>query len=703
MPELLLELFSEEIPARMQARAAEDLKKLVTEGLAEAGLFYEAAESFAGPRRLTLVVAGLPARAKDTVEERRGPRADAPEKAIQGFLGATGLTLDRLERRETDKGTFLFARIEKTGRAATDVIAEVVPQAVRNFPWPKSMRWGAASADPGSLRWVRPLQSVLCLLAVDGDEATVVPVEIDGIVGGDTTRGHRIHSDGPIRVKRFEDYVAKLKAAHVIVDAAERREHIAGEAKNLAFARGLELVEDQGLLDEVAGLVEWPVVLMGEVAEAFRDLPPEVLATSMRTHQKFFSVRDPKTGRITNFVTVANLDAADGGKAIVAGNERVLAARLSDARFFWDEDVKTPLETRVEKLKSVTFHAKLGTQHERMERVRALADAISGLMREQGIDHSHMAVRRAATLAKADLLTEMVGEFPELQGLMGRYYAGLQGEAAEVAAAIEEHYRPQGPNDAVPTAPVSVAVALADKIDTLVGFWAIDEKPTGSKDPYALRRAALGVIRIVLENELRLRLRGIFEETEFARDRHVSAADTATLDDLLDFFADRLKVHLRGEGVRHDVIAAVFALGGQDDLVSLVARAKALQAFLDTDDGANLLAGYRRAANILRIEEKKDKAAYDGAPDPARFTQDEERALFDRVAEAAASADAAAAREDFEGAMRALAAVRAPVDAFFDKVTVNADDAGVRVNRLHLLNMIRARLDAIADLSRIEG
>lgn len=688
MPELLLELFSEEIPARMQKRAAEDLKKMVTDGLAEAGLFYEAAEAFATPRRLTLAIAGVPAGAEDSVEERRGPKVGAPDKAVQGFLGATGFTLDQLEQRETDKGAFYFARIEKKGRPAADIIADVVPGVIRRFPWPKSQRWGAASTTMESLRWVRPLHSILCILGVEGDEPEVVKFDVDGITSGNTTRGHRFMAPDAFAVSRFEDYAAKLKAAFVILDPAERREIILEEVKSQCFAGGLTLLEDDALLAEVAGLVEWPVVLMGEVAADFRDLPPEVLKTSMKTHQKFFTITDAG-GTVTNFITVSNLAAKDGGKQIIAGNERVLAARLSDARFFWDEDRKKTLEEHGQGLDQVTFHAKLGSQSERVNRIAVLAREIAPKI---GSDAGK--AERAALLCKADLLTEMVGEFPELQGLMGRYYAELQGEDASVATAIEDHYRPQGPTDAVPSDPVAISVALADKIDTLVGFWAIDEKPTGSKDPFALRRAALGVIRLVLENDLRLNL------TDFASDEDVA-------DSLLAFFADRLKVHLREEGIGHDRIDAVFALGAQDDLWLLVQRVKALDAFLKTDDGASLMLGFRRAANIVAAEEKKDgpNIEYSGdvVPDLFDKTQPEELALYQAVTIARPAAEKAIADEDFTAAMAAMASLRAPVDAFFDKVMVNAEKAAVRRNRLCLLSQIRQTLNAVADFSRIEG
>ncbi|HEY8382939.1 MAG TPA: glycine--tRNA ligase subunit beta [Microvirga sp.] len=686
MPDLLLELFSEEIPARMQRRAAEDLKKLVADALVERGFFYEGAKAFATPRRLALHVAGLPVKGQDVREERKGPRVGAPDAAIQGFLKSAGLaSLDEATvESDPKKGEFYVAVIERPGRATEDVLAEILPAIVRAFPWPKSMRWGPASVQPGSLRWVRPLQAIVCTFGPETEDPVVVPVEIDGLRAGDVTYGHRFMAPEPIRVRRFDDYAPALERAKVVLDADRRKDMILHDARDLAFAQGLELVEDEGLLEEVAGLVEWPVVLMGTFDEAFLSIPPEVIRATIRANQKCFVLRDPRTGNLANrFLLVSNLIASDGGKTIVAGNERVVRARLSDAKFFWETDQKTRLEDRLEKLKTIVFHEKLGTQFERVERIAALARELAPVV---GADPQ--LAERAARLAKADLVTEMVGEFPELQGLMGRYYATLQGEHPSVAAAVEEHYKPLGPSDRVPTDPVSVAVALADKIDTLVGFWAIDEKPTGSKDPYALRRAALGVIRLVLENGLRLPI-----------GRHANA-------DLLSFFADRLKVYLRDQGARHDLIDAVFSLPGQDDLLMVVRRVEALGRFLDTEDGRNLVAGTKRAANILRIEEKKDGRAYDGAPDVRLIETNgvpEEKALAAALAGAAGEARAAVEAEDFEGAMRALSRLRAPVDAFFDKVIVNAEDASLRENRLKLLNAIREATRTVADFSRIEG
>ncbi len=714
MPDLLLELFSEEIPARMQRRAAEDLKKLVTDALVERGFLYEGAQAFATPRRLALAVMGLPVKGQDVREERKGPRVGSPDAAIQGFLKGAGLASIDQARIESDpkKGEFYVAVIEKPGRATADVLAEILPQIIRNFPWPKSMRWGAASKDSGSLRWVRPLQSILCTFGPETEDPEIVRFEVDGIASGDVTYGHRFLAPDPIRVRRFDDYVPALERAKVVLDADRRKDMILHDAKDLAFAQGLELVEDEGLLEEVAGLVEWPVVLMGSFDEAFLDIPPEVIRTTIRANQKCFVLRDPATGKLANrFLLTSNLIASDGGRTIVSGNERVVRARLSDAKFFWETDQRVKLEERLEKLKSIVFHEKLGTQYERVERIAALAKEIAPYV---GADPA--LAGRAARLAKADLVTEMVGEFPELQGLMGRYYATLQGENPSVAAAIEEHYKPLGPSDRVPADPVSVAVALADKIDTLVGFWAIDEKPTGSKDPYALRRAALGVIRLVIDNSLRVRLLPAFAVG--SRQLKVTDAASETGDDLLSFFADRLKVYLRDQGARHDLIDAVFALGAgsaegttgsenaQDDLLMIVRRVEALGRFLDTEDGANLLAGYRRAANILRIEEKKDGRAYDEVPD-LQIVNDhgliEEKALAVVLHQAREETAAAVESEDFEGAMRALSRLRQPVDSFFDKVTVNAEDPAVRANRLRLLNSIREATRTVADFSRIEG
>ena len=711
MPDLLLELFSEEIPARMQAKAADDLRRMVTDKLVAEGLVYEGAKAFATPRRLALTVHGIPARQPDLKSERRGPKIGAPDAAVQGFLKATGLaSLDEAKIQKDAKGDFYIALIEKPGRAAIDVIAEILPVIIRTFPWPKSMRWGARSAKSGSLAWVRPLHSIIATFGLETEEPDVVKFSVDGIETGQTTYGHRFMAPSAIPVRRFEDYEAKLKAAKVILDPQARKDIIVEDAKELAFARGLELVEDQVLVDEVSGLVEWPVVMMGSFEKEFLSIPDEVIRATIRNNQKCFVVRDPKTGKLTNkFVLTANIEAPDGGKTIVAGNERVIRPRLSDAKFFYETDLKTRLEDRLPKFQQIVFHEKLGTQAERIKRIEALAAEIAPLV---GADVEK--TKRAARLAKADLLTEVVGEFPELQGLMGKYYALAQGEDASVAAASEEHWKPQGPTDRVPTEPVSVAVALADKIDTLVGFWVIDEKPTGSKDPYALRRAALGIIRLVVENDLRISLAmtpGKHATRMYKQVRvggHVSRPwkgepiPTVAID-LLAFFADRLKVQLREQGARHDLVDAVFSLGGQDDLLLVVRRVEALGKFLDSDDGKNLLAGTKRASNILAIEEKKDKRTFDGAPDAALYKLDEEKKLAAAIDQVKTEASAAVAKEDFAAAMSAMAKLRPAVDAFFDKVKVNDDDPKVRENRLKLLNEIRAATRAVADFSRIEG
>ncbi len=745
MPDLLIELFSEEIPARMQAGAAEDLKRLVTDGLVEAGLTYAAAGAYATPRRLALTVEGVTGESPTVTEERRGPRTDAPEKALEGFLRSTGLTKDALEAREEKKGSFWFARITKPGRPASEIVAEVLPQVIRTFPWPKSMRWGA-----GSLRWVRPLHSILCILS-DEAGAEVVPFEVDGIAAGDTTEGHRFMAPGRFPVSGFEDYAAKLKAAHVLLPAGERAEAIWHEATNMAFASGLEVVEDRALLAEVAGLVEWPVVLMGEIGAEFLDLPPEVLRTSMKEHQKFFSVRNPKTGRIERFVTVANRETADHGATILAGNQKVLAARLSDAKFFWENDLrvaKAGMGDWQAALADVTFERRLGSVADRVERIARLARDIA-----PAVGANPDAAETAARISKADLVSEMVYEFPELQGVMGRYYAEAAGHPPEIAAVAEEHYRPLGPSDDVPTAPLSVAVALAEKIDTLTGFWAIDEKPTGSKDPFALRRAALGVIRIVNENGLNLRLDRYIDAQllthkiainrpkvgdnvidtleeivdEIADHGVFGAAYRAVIDrmkekpandsllrtvgdlvpdlstDLLAFFHDRLKVHLRSENIRHDVIDAALAKPPADDLALVAARARALQDVLNTPDGENLVQGYRRAANILTQAEEKDGVEYRFGADPKFAETGEERALFQALDRATAEIAPALEREDFPAAMHHMATLRAPIDAFFEAVQVNAENQIVRRNRLNLLHQIVETCGQVADLSRLEG
>jgi glycyl-tRNA synthetase beta chain len=865
MPDLLLELFSEEIPARMQRQAADDLKGLVTSALVERGLLYEGAQGFATPRRLALHVVGLPAEQAQTREERKGPRVGAPEPAIAGFLKSAGLARieDATIEKDPKKGEFYVAIIDKPGRPTKDVLSEILPAIIRGFPWPKSMRWGdyrppTSGAGPGghgvaaayaslgqhTLRWVRPLHAILCTFSSPQETPEIVKFSIDDFHSGDATCGHRFMAPGAIRVKRFDDYVDNLFKAKVVLDADRRKQIILHDARDLAMAQGLELIEDEGLLEEVAGLVEWPVALIGEFEPEFLDLPGEVIRATIRANQKCFVLRQPAAvtaglvpaihaaaqdsgGRLANkFILVSNLVASDGGAAIARGNARVVRARLSDARHFWNTDLAPlpdykdhgkPLDQRLAKLRAlnIVFHAKLGTQGQRVDRIAALAKELAPLV---GADPA--LAERAARLAKADLVTEMVGEFPELQGLMGRYYASAQGETPEVAAAIEEHYKPQGPNDRIPTAPVSIVVALADKLDTLVGFWAIDEKPTGSKDPYALRRAALGVIRIVLENRARLRIEKIlptvmlvymlwgfrplrdhahggyreifgerlsgdtlaggdwyaapmrhylnydglldkhaslfgaievgvaddvtqtdgaafedfknriddlesaatvldfaFDDPDYDRmgvrgfleDRHYNSnlwngAAKSVGSDLLAFFADRLKVYLRDKGARHDLIDAVFALPGQDDLLLIVRRVEALGAFLDTDDGKNLLAGYRRAANILKAEEKKDGAgAFEAAHDPALLAEPAEKALADTLGAAGRESARHVAAEDFQDAMRALAALRAPVDAFFADVTVNAADPALRINRLRLLNELRRAVHAVADFSRIAG
>ena len=685
VPDLLIELFSEEIPARMQTRAAGDLKKLVTDGLVEAGLTYASAAAFSTPRRLTLTIEGALAASPTTVEERKGPKADAPEKAIDGFLRGAGLTRGDLEERDTPKGKILFAKITKPGRPAAEIVAEVLEQTIRNFPWPKSMRWGS-----GTLKWVRPLHSILCILVTE-EGAEVVPMDVDGIKAGNTTQGHRFMSPGAITVRNFDDYTTKLQRAHVVLDASERADAIWHDATNQAFAQGLEVVEDAGLLAEVAGLVEWPVVLMGKIDDDFLGLPPEVLQTSMKEHQKFFSVRNPKSGRIERFITVANRETADNGATILAGNQKVLSARLADAKFFWENDLRTAnagMTDWLDALKNVTFHNKLGTQADLVDRMATLAREIAPAV---GADPDQ--AERAARLAKADLASEMVYEFPELQGLMGRYYIEAMGEDKVIAAAAQDHYAPLGPSDDVPTAPVSVAVALAEKIDKLTGFWAIDEKPTGSKDPFALRRAALGLVRIILDNDITLPLTAHFGAAD-------SRADAA---DLLAFIHDRLKVYLRDQGIRHDIIDACIAMPNNDDLNLLVKRARALSDTLKTDDGENLIQGFKRANNILTQAEEADGVEYSYGADPKFAETDEERALFAALDTAEAQITPAMQAQDFTTAMSAMAGLRTPIDAFFTAVQVNSDNATVRRNRLNLLSRIRQICLAVADLTRIEG
>jgi glycyl-tRNA synthetase beta chain len=691
MSELLLELLSKEIPARMQAQAAADLQRLVCDGLKGADLAFSSAQSFVTPRRLTLVIEGLPERQPDVSEERRGPRIDAPDKAIQGFLRATGLTLEQCEHRDSGKGVFWYAVIDRKGRSTVDVLVETLSIAITALPWPKSMRWGSET-----VRWVRPLQSILCLF-----DGRVVPFGFGPILSADATLGHRFLAPAPISaVKNFADYRQRLEAAKVLLDAADRRRVIAEEAALLAEKEGLSVKEDRGLLDEVTGLVEWPVVRMGRIDESFMDIPGEVLATAMRSHQKYFSLLG-KDGKLApRFVVVANRETADGEQQIVAGNERVLRARLSDARFFWDQDRKCSLESRVADLKNLIFHAKLGTIGDKVSRLETLAAQIAGSIDGANPDLA----AHAARLSKADLGSGMVGEFPELQGIMGRYYAAHDGEPEAVADAVGDHYAPQGPNDRCPMAPLSVAVSLADKIDTLVGFFAVDETPTGSKDPFALRRAALGVIRLIVENGLRLPLGEVFRAAHAGYGSGALAMPTDKVGGaLLAFFAERLKVHLRDQGMRHDLIAAVFALGGEDDLVRLIARVRALQDFLASDDGANLLIAYRRASNIVAIEEKKDGKSFDGAVSAGALAEALERDLFDQLGQATPNVEKAVSEERFADAMGILAGLRGPVDDFFEKVTVNAEDGALRENRLRLLSGIRRALGGVADFSIIEG
>jgi glycyl-tRNA synthetase beta chain len=819
MPDLLLELFSEEIPARMQAQAAEDLKRLVTAGLTENGLSFEGAGAFATPRRLALHVAGIPLRQPDTREEKKGPRVGAPDAAVQGFLKSAGLTsLDRATvQKDGKRGEFYIAIIEKAGRETLAVLADLIPAIIRGFPWPKSMRWGASSTRSDALRWVRPLHRIVATFGPEAEEPDIVAFEIDGITSGNITSGHRFLAPQAFKVRRFDDYVSALDAAKVVLDAERRRDIILHDARTLAQVHGLDLVEDDALLHEVAGLVEWPVVLAGTFEEAFLEIPPEVIRTTIRANQKCFVLRDANGKLANRFILVSNLLASDGGAAIAAGNGRVVRARLSDAKFFWETDLAIKLEDRLPKLDDIVFHEKLGTQSERVKRLMLLSRDLAPF---SGADH--IPCERAAYLAKADLVTEMVGEFPELQGLMGRYYAAAQGENAAIAAAIEDHYKPQGPSDRVPSEPISITVALADKIDILTGFWAIAERPTGSKDPFALRRAALGIVRLILENNLRLSLRAwvasaftnhariseavpastlnqIVENTdsdedelnslvkggiwawEFAsgpakavwekmaglvearfadegtftqdmRDELASCAaelaqvlrpyqhvhelhlmrqgeNTAStletdlefnlelkkfaderiglFDDILAFIGERLKVYLRDKGARHDLIDAVFGLKGQDDLLMIVRRVASLGAFLDTPEGANLLAGYRRAANILRAEEKKstkeESVAFAEAYETELLAEPEEKALAAALDQATRDAASAIDGNDFAAAMQALAQLRAAVDAFFEKVTVNAPDAKLRVNRLRLLNALRSAVHTVADFSKIAG
>ncbi|MEJ1173031.1 glycine--tRNA ligase subunit beta [Agrobacterium sp. CMT1] len=717
MPDLLLELRSEEIPARMQRKAAGDLKKLVTDALVERGLTYEGAREYWTPRRLTLDIRGLNARSADVREEKKGPRTDANEKAIEGFLRGAGLN-DISEAQvvsDPKKGDFYIAIINKPGRPAEEIIAEVMPGIIRSFPWPKSMRSGPASMPKGSsyagiegkgsesLRWVRPLQSIVCLFGPEHDETQVIPFAIDGIVAGNVTYGHRFHAPGPITVRRFEDYVSSLEKAKVILDAERRKDIILHDAKDLAFANGLDLVEDEGLLEEVSGLVEWPQVLMGTFEEDYLQIPAEIIRLTIKTNQKCFVTRNQgaEEGLSNRFILVSNIEASDGGEEIIHGNGKVVRARLSDARHFWTRDqgdlpdlemlkdsaakfsldLKKPLDQRMAKLDAlnVTFHAKLGTQGERVSRIRDLAKTLAPIV---GADAA--LVDRAVVLAKADLRTEAVGEFPELQGLMGRKYAALQGENESVAAAIEDHYKPQGPSDRLPADKVAITVALADKLDTLIGFWAIDEKPTGSKDPFALRRAALGVVRILLEKNVRLPLLSVAKDP-----------------DLLSFFHDRLKVYLRDLGARYDLIDAVLT-PESDDLLMIARRVEALTAFITGEDGRNLLAGAKRATQLLAAEEKKGTVVADGVSEEL-LKLDAEKALYAAIKTASADAAKAVAGEDFRSAMQALSTLRAPVDKFFEDVLVNDEDAAIRANRLALLKAIREATGTVADFSKITG
>jgi glycyl-tRNA synthetase beta chain len=744
MPDLLLELFSEEIPARMQARAAEDLRKMVTDRLVAAGLGYDGAKAFVTPRRLALSVHGVPVRQPDLREEKKGPRVGAPQPAIAGFLKAAGLkTIGEARVQPDKKGDFYVAVIEKPGQPALDVIGEIVRDVIEHFPWPKSMRWGVRSKEPGALGWVRPLHSIVAMFGPETEEPDIVPLAVDGIAAGNETRGHRFLAPQKFAVRRLADYMQKLEQAKVVLDAERRRDIILTEAKQLAFAQGLELVEDEGLLAEVTGLVEWPIVLMGSFDEKFLQIPEEVIRATIRNNQKCFVLRDAAHARLVDkFLLVSNMEAADGGAAIVAGNERVIRARLSDAKFFYDTDLKTRLEDRLEKFKDIIFHEKLGTQWERIERIERLAAELAPLV---GADVEK--ARRAARLCKADLLTEMVGEFPELQGTMGKYYAQAQGEDEAVAHAIEDHWKPRGPDDLVPSEPISVAVALADKVDTLVGFWVIDETPTGSKDPFALRRAALGVLRLILSNELRIPLfRWLFAHTvvlltqmrgsgtsglpysEHMPPRDVQIGSLADakkiireyrergtpeglpkdsigpiLIDLMVFFADRLELQLRAQGARYDLVKAVFELKNQDDLLLIVRRVQALGRFLDTDDGKNLLVGYRRAANILRDEERKHDTSYSGPVRPELLVDSIEEFLWRTLQSTVVEANDHIRREDFEGAMEVLSTLRSAVDSFFAEVKVNVDDPVLRENRLKLLNQIRSATLAVADFSKVAG
>ncbi|MDE0782629.1 MAG: glycine--tRNA ligase subunit beta [Planktomarina sp.] len=685
MTDLLIELFSEEIPARLQSSAADNLQKLMTNGMVEAGLTYASAAAFHTPRRLTLTVEGLLDASPTVFEERKGPNVGASEQAIQGFLRGTGLSMDDLEIRDDKKGQVYFAKITKLGRPAAEIVSEILEASIRNFPWPKSMRWGS-----GSLRWVRPLHSILCLLTSES-ECEVVAVEVDGIVAGNTTHGHRFMAPDAFSVKGFDDYEAKLKRANVILRAQERSDLIWQDATNQAFALGLEVVADPSLLTEVSGLVEWPVVLLGQIDDEFLGLPSEVLKTSMKEHQKFFSVSNPKSGDIEGFVTVANIETVDKGVTILQGNQKVLSARLADAKFFWENDLREAKAGMVgwqASLEDVTFHNKLGSQAERIQRITILARELAIIV---GADPDMVEI--AARIAKADLSSDMVYEFPELQGCMGRYYAIEAGMGMDIANACEDHYSPLGPSDDVPSAPVSIAVALADKLDTLTSFWAINEKPTGSKDPFALRRAALGVIRLILENDLTLPLLSVLGR----------ANKGAGAEDLLVFFQDRMKGYLRDRGIRYDVIDACTAMPGSDDLTLLIKRANALQQVLATDDGENLIQGFKRANNILNQAEAKDGVEYSYGADIKFSESNIENDLFTALDSAEAKIKATMATQDFTTAMAAMATLRGPIDAFFEAVKINSNSELIRRNRLNLLSRVKKTCLAVADLTKLEG
>jgi len=703
MPDLLLELFSEEIPARFQRRAAEDLKRLVTDAMVEVGLLYEGARAFATPRRLTLAVAGIPARSPDLREEKKGPRVGAPQAAIDGFLKSAGLTsIDQAKvTSDPKKGDSYVALVEKKGAPASELLATILGAVIEGFPWPKSMQWGQ-----GGLTWVRPIRAITATFGTETEEPEVVPFRVGDIIAGQTTYGHRFLAPGAIKVRRFEDYASGLERARVVLDLDRRKDIIRADADNLAFAQGLTVIHDEGLLEEVAGLVEWPVVMMGSFDPAFLAVPEEAIIATIRANQKCFCLRDSKGKLANKFLLTANNVATDGGATIVAGNERVIRARLSDAKFFYEQDLKLPLEHGLPMLAEAVFHAKLGTQFQRVERLVKLAAEIAPKVGANVED-----AKRAAMLAKADLTTSMVGEFPELQGVMGRYYALAQGEKPAVANAIEDHYKPLGPADRVPAEPVAIAVALADKLDLLTGFWAIDEKPTGSRDPFALRRAALGVIRVLVANRVSLEL----FLTVLNHAKEFPADPIAVADGVFAFVLERLKVQLKEEGARHDLVDAVFLIGqgpahptfGSNsvrDILEITRRVEALSALLSTADGKNLLAGYKRAANILAAEEKKDGKSYSGTtPSREVFTLDAESDLISAIEAVDAAAAAKVRANDYRGAIAELAKLRAPVDAFFEKVLVNDKDAAVRANRLHLLAALRNTMHLVADFSKIAG